>query len=185
MAKSKTQFVCQNCAAVYTKWAGRCDNCGEWNTLVEQMAVSTGKSVVARSGSSGSVLKAQTMGSIAIGETSRRLPTGLSDLDEVLGGGILPGGVILLAGQPGIGKSTLLLQISSFIAHDAPVLYVSGEESAGQVRIRAERLGAEKSEKLSFVSSTSADDISATIRAGGYKLIIIDSIKTLALDEIT
>jgi len=90
-----------------------------------------------------------------------------------------------LAGQPGIGKSTLLLQISAYIARHESVLYASGEESAGQVKLRAERLGAEKSEQLSFVSSTSADDIAATIRSGGYKLVIIDSIQTLALDEIT
>jgi DNA repair protein RadA/Sms len=90
-----------------------------------------------------------------------------------------------MAGQPGIGKSTLLLQVSAFVAKTSPVLYASGEESAGQVKLRAERLGAEKSEQLSFVSSTSADDIAATIRSGQYKLIIIDSIQTLALEEIT
>jgi len=90
-----------------------------------------------------------------------------------------------MAGQPGIGKSTLLLQVSAQVARYESVLYVSGEESAGQVKLRAERLGAEKSEQLSFASSTSADDIAATIRSGGHKLVIIDSIQTLALDEIT
>ncbi len=185
MVKSKTQFVCQNCGASYPKWVGKCDNCDEWNTLVEQMAVSVGKSVVARSGASGNILSVQTMRSISSKESIKRLSTGFSDLDEVLGGGILLGGVILLAGQPGIGKSTLLLQISAYVAHHESVLYASGEESAGQVRLRAERLGAEKSEQLSFASSTSADDIAATIRSGSYKLVIIDSIQTLALDEIT
>ncbi len=111
--------------------------------------------------------------------------TGFRDLDEVLGGGILPGSVILMAGQPGIGKSTLLLQVSANVAHSEPVLYVSGEESAGQVKLRAERLGAEKSEQICFASSTSADDIAATIRSGEYRLVVIDSIQTLALDEIT
>ena len=90
-----------------------------------------------------------------------------------------------MAGQPGIGKSTLLLQVSAYVARSEPVLYASGEESAGQVRLRAERLGAEKSEQLNFVASTSADDIAATIRSGEYKLVIIDSIQTLGLDEIT
>ncbi len=185
MVKSKTQFVCQNCGATYPKWTGKCDNCGEWNTLVEQMAMSVGKSIVSRSGNSGNVLSVQTMMSIPVDESKNRILTGFSDLDDVLGGGILPGSVILIAGQPGIGKSTLLLQVSAYAACKYPVLYVSGEESAGQVKLRAERLGAEKSEQLSFASSTSADDIAATIRSGNYKLIIIDSIQTLSLDEIT
>ncbi len=184
MVKSKTQFVCQNCGAGYPKWVGKCDNCGEWNSLLEQIPASVGKSVVARSGTSGKVLGVQTMRSISINEANKRLLTGFSDLDDVLGGGILPGSVILMAGQPGIGKSTLLLQLSAYIAKTEPVMYVSGEESATQVKLRAERLGAEKSEQLNFASSTSADDIAATIRSGDYKLVIIDSIQTLALDEI-
>ncbi len=185
MVKSKTQFVCQNCGTSYSKWTGRCDNCGEWNTLVEQIVVSTGKSAVARSGNSGKILTVQTMRSISAKGSTGRLFTGFKDLDDVLGGGILPGSVVLMAGQPGIGKSTLLLQVSAFVAKSHPVLYASGEESASQVKLRASRLGAEKSEQISFASSTSADDIAATIRSSGYKLIIIDSIQTLSLDEIT
>lgn len=183
MAKARTQFVCQNCAVSYPKWSGRCDNCGEWNTLVEQVPQSAGKSAVARS--TGSVLKPQSMESIAADDSATRLSTGISDLDLVLGGGILAGGVVLLAGQPGIGKSTLLLQVTAHIASKVPVLYASGEESASQVKLRAERLGASGSEHLSFVASTSADDIATTIRSGAYKLVIIDSIQTLSLDEIT
>ncbi|OGL23488.1 DNA repair protein RadA [Candidatus Saccharibacteria bacterium RIFCSPHIGHO2_01_FULL_46_30] len=185
MVKTKTQFVCQNCGASYPKWTGKCDNCGEWNSLVEQVAQSVGKSAVAKSLSSGKVLAPQTMQSISVAESAARLSTGIDDLDVVLGGGILPGGVVLLAGQPGIGKSTLLLQVTSHIAESTPVLYASGEESASQVKLRAERLGANEREQLSFVASTSADDIAATIRSGAYKLVIIDSIQTLSLDEIT
>ena len=184
MAKSKSQFICQHCGASYPKWVGKCDNCGQWNSLVEQV-VDSGKSVVSRSASSGHVLTPQTIGSISSEDASMRLRTGFSDLDDVLGGGILPGGVILIAGQPGIGKSTLLLQVTAHVAATTPVLYASGEESAGQVKLRAERLGAHGSEQLSFVASTSADDIAATIRSGAYKLVIIDSIQTLSLDEIT
>ncbi len=153
--------------------------------MVEQVVEATGKSAVSKSVKSGNLLKVQKMDSIAGKEDVSRMLTGFDDLDNVLGGGILSGGVILIAGQPGIGKSTLLLQISAGIAKNEPVLYVSGEESASQVKIRAERLGAEKSESLSFASSTSADDIAATVRAGEYKLVIIDSIQTLSLDEIT
>jgi len=185
MVKSKTQFVCQNCGASYPKWVGKCDNCDEWNTFVEQVSVFTGKSVVARSSNSGRILKVQTMQSISSKESANRFSSGLADLNDVFGGGIMPGSVILIAGQPGIGKSTLLLQISAYIAHSVPVLYSSGEESSGQVKLRAERLGAEKSEKLSFASSTSAEDIAATIRSKEYKLVVIDSIQTLTLDEIT
>jgi DNA repair protein RadA/Sms len=185
MVKSRTQFICQNCGASYPKWTGKCDNCGEWNTLVEQAAVSQGKSAVSRSASSGHVLTPQTMQSIAIEETAKRMTTGYGDLDAVLGGGILLGGVILMAGQPGIGKSTLLLQVASEVGKAQTVLYASGEESASQVKLRAERLGANTREQLHFVASTSADDIAATIRSGAYKLVIIDSIQTLSLDEIT
>ncbi|HEX6415912.1 MAG TPA: DNA repair protein RadA [Candidatus Saccharimonadales bacterium] len=185
MAKSKSQFICQNCGANYPKWTGKCENCGEWNTLVEQAAPSQGKSAVSRSASSGRVLTPQTMRSIQHEEASVRMQTGYDDLDIVLGGGILPGGVMLMAGQPGIGKSTLLLQVASEVGKAHSVLYASGEESAGQVKLRAERLGANDQEQLHFVASTSADDIAATIRSGAYKLVVIDSIQTLSLDEIT
>lgn len=183
MVKTKSSFVCQSCGASYPKWTGRCDNCGEWNTLVEQTAQPTGKSAVARS--EGSLLKPQTMQSIPMDDSSARLSTGIKDLDDVLGGGILLGGVVLLAGQPGIGKSTLLLQTTAYIAKSDPVLYVSGEESASQVKLRAVRLGANVSEQLNFAASTSADDIATTIRSGKYKLVVVDSVQTLTLGEIT
>ncbi|HRF28494.1 MAG TPA: DNA repair protein RadA [Candidatus Saccharibacteria bacterium] len=184
MAKTKTQFVCGNCAARYPKWTGKCENCGEWNTLVEEV-IAGGSSVLAKSTTKGSLLKAQTIGSIEGEELSKRMSTSFSDLDAVLGGGILPAGVMLLAGQPGIGKSTLLLQVADAVARNQSVLYVSGEESAHQVKLRATRLGAHTSSELHFVSSTSADDIAATIRSGSYKLVIIDSIQTLSLEDIT
>lgn len=185
MARARSQFVCQSCGASYPKWVGKCDNCGEWNTLVEQVAQSSGNSVVARGSRSGKVLAAQSMRSISAEDEIARMSTGIADLDMVLGGGVLPGGVMLLAGQPGIGKSTLLLQIASTVAATTPVLYASGEESASQVKLRAARLGADSGDELAFVASTSADDIAATIRSGAYKLVIIDSIQTLSLDEIT
>lgn len=182
MAKARLKFVCQNCGANYPKWSGRCENCGEWNTLVEQEATVTGASAVAKS--AGKVLKPQTMRSISAAESAVRLKTGFDDLDMVLGGGILPGGVMLLAGQPGIGKSTLLMQVAAHIAAGKLVLYASGEESANQVKLRSERLGASQGDLLEFVSSTSADDIAATIRAGKHALVIVDSIQTLSLADV-
>lgn len=184
MGKAKSQFVCQNCGAVYGKWSGRCENCGEWNTLVEQMA-SVAQSNVAKAGTSGKSLAVQSISSISSDSDGSRLSTGVADLDVVLGGGIVPGSVTLLAGQPGIGKSTLLLQVTANIAANVPVLYVSGEESASQVAIRADRLGADKHDALNFASSTSANDIAATIAQGGYSLVVVDSIQTMSLDEMT
>lgn len=184
MAKLKSQFVCQNCGASYGKWAGRCENCGEWNTLVEQMA-SVAQSNVAKAGSSGKKLTVQSITTISGDSDGARLSTGVADLDIVLGGGIVPGSVTLLAGQPGIGKSTLLLQVTANISAHTSVLYVSGEESASQVAIRATRLGADKHDNLNFASSTSANDIAATIAQDGYSLVVVDSIQTMSLDEMT
>jgi len=184
MVKAKSQFVCQNCGAMYGKWAGRCENCGEWNTLVEQMS-SVAQSNVAKAGSSGKKLTVQSISQISNTADASRISTGVEDLDIVLGGGIVPGSVTLLAGQPGIGKSTLLLQVTANISAHNSVLYVSGEESASQVALRAGRLGADKHDNLSFASSTSANDIAATIAQDGYSLVVVDSIQTMSLDEMT
>lgn len=185
MAKLKTKFVCQECGASYPKWSGKCENCGRWNTLVEQVSESSGKNAISKSAKTGRVLDVQNLNEVISEKKQERISSGIKDLDTVLGGGILPAGVLLIAGQPGIGKSTLLMQISSFIANSRPVLYVSGEESAEQVALRAQRLGASGSNKLKFASSTSADDISATIREGNFDLVIIDSIQTLAMEEVS
>lgn len=185
MAKLKTKFVCQECGASYPKWSGKCENCGRWNTLVEQVSESSGKNAISKSAKTGRILDVQNLNEIISEKKQERISSGIKDLDTVLGGGILPAGVLLIAGQPGIGKSTLLMQVSSFIASSRPVLYVSGEESAEQVALRAQRLGASGSNKLKFASSTSADDISATIREGNFDLVIIDSIQTLAMEEVS
>lgn len=182
MVKSKTQFTCQSCASNYTKWMGRCENCGEWNSLVESV-VESGSNVVAKS-QNGKMLDVKTFDKIKIEDEVARMKTGLSDLDTVLGGGVLSGSIVLLAGQPGIGKSTMLMQIASAIAENKKVLYVSGEESASQVKLRVMRLGV-AFENLEFVASTSAENISATILSGQYDLVIIDSIQTLSLENIS
>ena len=148
MARAKSQFVCQQCGASYPKWVGKCENCGEWNSLVEQLPVDTGASAVARSSGKGKALTTLRLSETAAETKQARLATGIADLDMVLGGGFLPGGVVLVAGQPGIGKSTLLAQVAAFIARQKQVLYVSGEESVSQVKLRAERLGAVDSENL-------------------------------------
>ena len=186
MVKAKSRYVCQNCGASFVKWAGRCENCGEWNTLVEQAGVveTEAKTALARGKVSGKALEAVSINTIEPSDAGSRLATSFPDLDAVLGGGILLGSVNLLAGQPGIGKSTLLMQICAAVASNHSVLYVSGEESAGQVKLRAVRLGA-SSDTLHFASSTSGNDIAKTIETGKYELVIVDSIQTLSMAEIS
>ncbi len=161
-------------------WTGRCTSCGEWNTLQEQMMIDS----VASATKSGTKLSPQSVSQIAKLKQEPRVTTSIQEVDAVLGGGFVAGSVNLIAGQPGIGKSTLLLQIASSIASKLPVLYVSGEESVHQVSMRADRLGA-KGSKLSIVSSTSADDIAATIAAGEYKFVVVDSIQTITVGEVS
>ena len=186
--KATKQYVCQNCGARYSKWAGHCNNCDAWNTIVEDLVVedssSAGKFALAQAKSSGKTLSFSSIKEIAASDEKERLKTEFSSLNEVLGGGILRGSVILFAGQPGIGKSTRLMQICAKIANGHKVLYVSGEESAGQVKMRAVRLGA-NSETLSFAASTSGNDIAKTISDGEFELVIVDSIQTLAINEIS
>lgn len=186
MVKAKSRYVCQNCGASFVKWTGRCENCGEWNTLVEQAGVveTEAKTALARGKVSGKALEAVSINTIEPSDAGSRLATSFPDLDAVLGGGILLGSVNLLAGQPGIGKSTLLMQICAAVASNHSVLYVSGEESAGQVKLRAVRLGA-SSDTLHFASSTSGNDIAKTIETGKYELVIVDSIQTLSMAEIS
>ena len=186
MVKTKSRYVCQNCGASFVKWAGRCENCGEWNTLLEQApsAETESKTALSRGAVSGKKLEAVSINTIEPSDAGSRLSTSFTDLDAVLGGGLLLGSVNLLAGQPGIGKSTLLMQICAAVAEGHQVLYVSGEESAGQVKLRAIRLGA-SSDKLHFASSTSGNDIAKTIEGGEYDLVIVDSIQTLSMAEIS
>jgi len=184
--KARSQFVCQQCGATYNKWVGQCSNCGEWNSLVEQAVedLAEKKLTIDKAKNSGKKLDFVKIDSIVPSDAKARLSTSFSDLDTVLGGGILKGSVMLLAGQPGIGKSTLLMQVCANVAKKYNVLYISGEESAGQVKLRASRLGA-KSDKLNFAASTSGNDIAKTIESGEFDLVIVDSIQTLAISEIS
>lgn len=183
MAKAKSRFVCQQCGATFPKWSGRCDNCGAWNSLLETAAEPAGKSAVSRS--AGRKIAAERIRDVAVDKVSTRIDTGISDLDQVLGGGLMPGGVTLIAGQPGIGKSTILMQLASYIAKNHKVLYASGEESASQVKLRAERLGAVSSDNLYLTATTSADDVAATIGSGDYQLAIVDSMQTMSMAEVS
>lgn len=182
MAKPSMRYVCSNCGAVYSSWAGKCGQCGEWNTLQEEAIVSVASG--GRKAASGSVLKPQSI-STSLKKDNPRMATGMPEVDAVLGGGIVTGSVALIAGQPGIGKSTLLLQLASLISGKNRVLYVSGEESDHQVGMRARRLGADKSTNLQLATSTSADDIAATVASKQYDLVIVDSIQTLVMQGVS
>jgi DNA repair protein RadA/Sms len=176
--KDSIQYVCSNCGATSSTWSGKCYSCGEWNTLEETL---TAGAVVAAQ-AKGRKLKAQTI-TASLATDMPRLKTGMEEVDTVLGGGVVAGSVNLIAGQPGIGKSTLLLQLAHTLAKNYKVLYVSGEESAHQIGLRAERLGA-STNKLQLATSTVADDIASTIASGDYELVIVDSIQTISCSAV-
>jgi len=173
--------VCSNCGTNYQAWVGRCDACGEWNTLQEEVTAST---TLRSTGSfmGGQVLATESVDA-SITKDHKRLTSGIADIDTVLGGGVVAGSVTLLAGQPGIGKSTLLLQLAYALAKSCSVLYVSGEESAHQIGLRAARLGVHH-QALQLATSNSTDDIVATIDKGTYKLVIVDSIQSVAVNGV-
>lgn len=178
MAKrDSAQFVCTSCGAISAAWSGRCFNCGEWNTLQEQVNVISTNTPI-----SGRTLVSQSV-SKSLAKDYARFVSGIGEVDNVFGGGIVAGSVNLIAGQPGIGKSTLLLQLAYQLAKKEKVLYVSGEESAHQIGLRAERLGA-SGMTLQLATSTSADDIASTIASGTLDIVIIDSIQTLSCNAV-
>lgn len=186
MAKPKSVYVCSACGGESSKWNGRCPFCGEWNTMEEQEYVAP----VKKSGGLSASRKAapvsdehiMKLGDIDINDDVR-YSTGLKELDRVLGGGLVKGSIVLLGGEPGIGKSTMLLQICEFMGKDYTILYVSGEESVRQIKIRAERLGVD-SENLYLLSMTDAERICDTISAKKPDIVIIDSIQTMMLNGV-
>ena len=179
MAKNKTIFVCSECGNESSKWLGKCPACNSWNSFYEQKIVETkNKDKLEKS-----VTIPQKLNSYEAKE-QLRIPTGFGELDRVLGGGLVKGSLILLGGEPGIGKSTLILQICDKVKGEGKVLYVSGEESAEQIKLRADRLGI-KNEDILFLGETDIDIVSQTIINLNPKLVIIDSIQTMYSDEIT
>jgi DNA repair protein RadA/Sms len=175
MAKPTTRYVCQTCGAVTPKWAGRCEACGEWNTIVEEAATPT-------------VAKGRRLQFVDLAGAAApppRVPSGIAELDRVLGGGFVPGSAILLAGDPGIGKSTLLLQAAARLARSGRrVLYISGEEAVDQVRLRARRLGLAK-DPLELAASIHLRDIAASIsESKDAALVVIDSIQTMWMEGV-
>lgn len=180
MAKAKTIFFCKECGHESSKWLGQCPGCKEWNTFVEEPVVK--KSVT------GSVLRGQKaepskLSEVKITETTRTM-IGIGELDRVLGGGIVQGSLVLVGGDPGIGKSTLLLQMCKHLVEtDKRVLYISGEESLRQIKMRANRLGQFKHDML-LLSETNLDVVEQTIRSVEPEIVVIDSIQTMYKEEV-
>ena len=180
---AKSQFVCQNCGAVASRWAGKCVACGEWNTLIEEADVAAAPGSGLARASKGRAVALETLAKST--DRIARIPTGLAELDRVTGGGIVPGSALLIGGEPGIGKSTLLLQLGAAFANAGRrAIYFSGEEAAAQVRLRAERLGLSQA-PLALACETNLANILATLAEGKRPdLVVVDSIQTLWADGL-
>ncbi|GGG60658.1 DNA repair protein RadA [Salipiger pallidus] len=183
MARASSNFVCQSCGAATSKWSGRCESCGEWNSIVEEEPLSTGPA--------GKVLGNVRGRSAKLVDLSHpedpppRTACAISELDRVLGGGLVPGSAILVGGDPGIGKSTLLLQAAAAFAKSGlSVIYASGEEASAQVRMRARRLGLEQA-PVRLAAETNLRDILTTLEKEKPQLVIVDSIQTMWSDNVT
>ena len=180
-AKTKTVYVCSECGYESAKWIGRCNGCGAWNTMVEDIQV---QSKTAASSLS-SLKRASALPLSEISESDEhRFVTGISELDRVLGGGIVKGSVVLLSGDPGIGKSTILLQICSALQNGLNILYVSGEESAIQIKMRAKRIGV-NSDNVSIMTETDVQSVCEYVMSEKPDLVMIDSIQTMQLSELS
>ncbi len=212
MAKSKSVFICQNCEASYPKWQGQCTQCGEWNSLVEQVVEKQSRSGRGSGRDAKNIDTTKFMVSFpevdALSASKSRVSTTISEMDRVLGGvasgpggaGMVPGGVVLIGGEPGIGKSTILTQMVVGMLREQTgpqsIMYVSGEESPAQISLRVERIleqgsGADKKShrpdlsRLLFVTSTDVEEISAAITKTKPQLVVVDSIQTITTDELT
>src|SRR6202789_506865 len=184
MAKNTLSFVCQNCGAAYNRWAGKCESCGEWNTLAEEDTTgATSMPVSIRSKRRGRTFALERLTGKSV--EAPRLPSGMAELDRVTGGGFVRGSVLLVGGDPGIGKSTLLTQATSLLARAGHrAVYISGEEAIAQVRLRAERLGLADA-PVQLAAETSVEDIVSTLSEGAVpRLIVIDSIQTMWTDTV-
>lgn len=181
MAKNKTIFVCSECGYESPKWMGKCPACDQWNTFYEEKKINS-------SASNNTLKRKEISKPVELNKIEskieNKISTGFSELDRVLGGGLVNGSLILLGGEPGIGKSTLILQLCNKIKTDGKILYISGEESGEQIKLRADRLGV-KNENLLFLSETNIENIEEIILTMQPKLVIIDSIQTMYSEEIT
>jgi DNA repair protein RadA/Sms len=180
MSKQLTRFVCQSCGSETARWAGRCANCGEWNSLVEELlARTTKRGGRGHKAAAGHAVPLTDIDAVA----ERRILTSIPELDRVLGGGIVPGSVVLVGGDPGIGKSTLMLQMAVSLK-DRVILYITGEESPAQVRLRAERLESPPGNRILLLTETNVESIEALVDKQSPGLMIVDSIQTMVRPDL-
>lgn len=185
--KLKTIFVCSNCGESSPRWMGRCPSCGAWNTMVEDVVVpepkTAARSAAARPSGVTSIT-ARRLSEVSTTEEKSRIVTGISELDRVLGGGVVLGSVVLLGGEPGAGKSTLLLQLCGAISDRCQVLYITGEESVRQIKLRADRLQVPQ-QNIHLAAETDIDDICGLIEQTKPDLVVIDSIQTMHCNDVS
>src|SRR3979490_2216007 len=183
MARRELTFICQNCGAAYGRWQGKCDACGEWNTIAEEGAATARPQMPGRAPRKGRRFALEPLAGAS--HDAPRLGSGIAEFDRVTGGGFVRGSVLLLGGDPGIGKSTLLIQVAAALARaGGRALYILGEEAVAQVRLRAERLGLADAQ-VELAAETSVEDIVATLSEGQTpRLVIIDSIQTMWTDMV-
>ncbi len=180
MPKQSIRFACQNCGYVSPRWTGRCPECGEWNSFVEELVnEQRAKSEIRNSKSASEIVP---LSKVEVAE-GKRLPTGIEEFDRVLGGGLMPGSVILIAGDPGVGKSTLMMQLARS-EKLGKILYVTGEESRAQVRVRAQRLGIRDLERLFVLAETDLEAIEKAVSEFNPPVLIVDSIQTVYHPDI-
>jgi len=184
LAKVKTQFVCQNCGYISPRYLGRCPNCNEWNTLVEETITPKNSTMATQSLRRNGIHdnKPESINKVEF-HKDIRFKTDMEELNRVLGGGVVPGSLILIGGDPGIGKSTLMLQVSGQLSKSGKILYVSGEESASQIKMRADRLGV-NGENLYVYPETDMDVIKDTINEMKPDAVVIDSVQTMQIPEL-
>ena len=182
-SKQKTVFICSNCGYESAKWYGKCPSCNEWGTLAEEIVKTDSKSTKTTTSVINKGLNVLKLDAID-SSTEFRFNTGISELNRVLGGGLVKGSLVLLSGDPGIGKSTLLLQICNYLSKDLSVLYVSGEESAYQLKMRAKRLGV-KSDNLSVMCETDAEIVCEYIKTSKPNIVMVDSIQTMSIADLS
>lgn len=189
MAKTKTRYECTSCAASFAKWQGRCSNCGAWDSLVERAVLDSGPSRQPshRVGGGGEPAGALLLSEIVAGGAGEtpRVSSGIGELDNILGGGLVPGSLLLLGGDPGIGKSTLMLQLAGCLADGGSrVLYLSGEESAGQIGMRARRLGIDGGGGVKLVTETCFETVERELEREKPEVLIVDSIQTVYVSSL-
>lgn len=184
MKKNSMVFFCQNCGHESAKWSGQCPACGEWNTFVEEPSAPKGKSLTANGKGTRAHQEPVSLSAVASSE-EQRISTGMKELDQVLGGGIVPGSLILVGGDPGIGKSTLLLQVCNNLSERLEqILYISGEESLQQIKMRAKRIGTFQ-DSLKLLCETNLADIEEIVLRKKPQVVIIDSIQTMFQEEVS